>query len=314
MNKFCIFPILNKSFWDMYKNQINAIWFPEELDFSQDYDAYLTLDEHKQHTIKMILAFFSNSDGLVNFNIQKNLLNDFDKEIQYIYVFQMFIEQIHNETYSIMIETLIKNPEEKNKLFNSLNEIEIIKEISEWGLKYSNDNNISLKEKILVFICFEGIMFSGAFAFIFWLKTNMNGKNKLMLGLQKSNEFIARDEGMHVEFGISVFHQLSNDIDKIKLEKIILECVELTKKFNNEVLQISQVGMNTDLMNIYTEYMADRIFVDTLGNKYFNVENPFSFMTTIGMLQKTNFHDQKPTEYKKSFLQNSEDLIFSDDF
>lgn len=313
MNKFCIFPILNPKFWDMYKKQINAIWFPEELDFSSDYDAFLLLDENKQHTIKMILAFFSNSDGLVNFNIQQNLLNDFDKEIEYTYIFQMFMEQIHNETYSLMIETLIRDPNEKEKLFNSLNDIEIIKEISEWGLKYSNDKNITLKEKILVFICFEGIMFSGAFAFIYWLKQFMNGK-KLMLGLQKSNEFISRDEGMHVEFGINVFHHLSDYIESSKLTNIILECVELTQKFNNEVLKIKQVGMNLLMMNSYTEYMADRIFVEIGLNKYYNSENPFSFMNTIGMLQKTNFHDQKPTEYKKAFHKGSDDLEFSDDF
>ena len=207
--------------------------------------------------------------GLVNFNIQQNLLNDFDKEIQYTYIFQMFMEQIHNETYSLMIETLIKDPKEKERLFNSLNDIEIIKEISEWGLKYSNDKNITLKEKILVFICFEGIMFSGAFSFIYWLKQFMNGK-KLMLGLQKSNEFISRDEGMHVEFGINVFHNLQENMESSKLTNIILECVELTKKFNNEVLRIKQVGMNLNMMNCYTEYMADRIFVEVGLNKYYN--------------------------------------------
>lgn len=311
MNKFCIFPINNQSFWNIYKKQINAIWFPEELDFSIDYLAFQELNEHKQHTIKMILAFFANSDGLVNFNIQQNLLHDFEKEIQYIYVFQMFMEQIHNETYSLMIETLIKDPEEKKKLFNSLNEIEIIKEISEWGLKYSNDKNISLKEKILVFICFEGIMFSGAFAFIFWLKQFMNGKS-LMVGLQKSNEFISRDEGMHVEFGVNVFNSINQNIETSKLTNIILECVELTKKFNCEVLKINQVGMNVNMMNSYTEYMADRIFVEIGLNKYFNSDNPFSFMTTIGMLQKTNFHDQKPTEYRKSFI--PQNFHYSDDF
>ena len=203
--KFSLYPILNNNIWELYKKQIKSFWTVEEIDFSQDYHDFEKLDEDKQNALKMILSFFANSDGLVNFNIQKNFLNDFDKEITYTYVYQMFIEQIHNECYSLMIDTLIKDNDEKNKLFDSINNNDIIKEISKWGLRYSNDDVYSLSHKLLVFICIEGIMFSGAFAFIYWIKNVCSKGNLFLPALIKSNEFISRDEGMHVEFGIEIF-------------------------------------------------------------------------------------------------------------
>ena len=169
MVKFSIFPIKNKIFWEHYKNQMGAIWTAEEIDFSNDYNDFILLDEDKKHCLKMILSFFANADGLVNFNIKNNFLNDFENEIMYTYIFQMFMENIHNECYSLMIESLIKDEVEKEKLFNSLTEIDVIKNINDWGLKYSS-GDYTMSEKILVFICFEGILFCGSFAFIFWLK------------------------------------------------------------------------------------------------------------------------------------------------
>ena len=316
MNNFSIFPIKNNNIWSLYKKQIQAFWTIEEIDFSADYQDFIKLDEDKKHAIKMILAFFANSDGLVIFNIQKNFLNDFDKETTYLYTYQMFIEQIHNECYSLMIETLIKDDDEKNNLFDSINNNEIIKEISQWGLSYTNDNIYNLSHKLLVFICFEGIMFSGAFALIYWLK-NVCGNGKLfMSGLIKSNEFISRDEGMHVDFGVEVFNSrnLIDDIPNFIKTQIILECVTLTKKFNKEVLKVKQTGMNEDLMNKYTEYVADRIFVNLGLSKFFKVSNPFSFMNSIGMPQKTNFHESRPTEYQRAGGVNSEVITITDDF
>lgn len=316
MNKFSILPIKLTDIWAHYKKQISAFWTVEEIDFSEDYKDFITLDKDKQHSIKMILSFFSNSDGLVNFNIKKNLLNDFENEIVYTYVFQMFMEQIHNEAYSLMIETLIKDEIEKDKLFNSIQNIEVIKNISEWGLRYSNDKEYSISEKILVYICFEGIMFSGAFAFIFWIKKICsNGKN-FMNGLLKSNEFISRDEGMHVDFGIEIY-KIQNKIDDIPnyvKTRIILECVELTKLFNKEVLRIKHTGMNEELMNEYTEYMADRIFVNIGLPKFFNSKNSFTFMDTIGMPQKTNFHESRPTEYQRPTKGGEFKILDEDDF
>lgn len=315
MNNFSIFPIKNHNIWSLYKKQIQAFWTIEEIDFSADYQDFIKIDEYKKHAIKMILAFFANSDGLVIFNIQKNFLNDFDKETTYLYTYQMFIEQIHNECYSLMIETLIKDDDEKNNLFDSINNNEIIKEISLWGLSYSNENIYNLSHKLLVFICFEGIMFSGAFALIYWLK-NVCGNGKIfMSGLIKSNEFISRDEGMHVDFGVEVFksRNLIDDIPNFIKTQIILECVSLTKKFNKEVLKVKQTGMNEDLMNKYTEYVADRIFVNIGLSKFFKVSNPFNFMDSIGMPQKTNFHESRPTEYQRA---NNivKDILFDNDF
>ena len=292
---------------------MGCFWTVEEIDFSQDYKDYITLDEDKQHSIKMILAFFSNSDGLVNFNIQNNFLSNPIKEISYTYVFQMFMEQIHNECYSLRIETIVKNNNDKEKLFNSIEHIPIIKEISEWGLYYSNNDNITLTEKILVFICFEGIMFSGAFSFIYWLKKYCSNGKMFMSGLIKSNEFISRDEGLHVEFGLEVYN-IQNKIDDIPnyiKTRIILECVSLTNKFNKEVLRIKQTGMNDILMKQYIEYMADRIFVSIGLGKHFKTDNPFTFMDTIGMIQKTNFHESRPTEYQKSNI--SDTILYIDD-
>lgn len=313
MSKFSILPIQDPLIFNMYKKQISSFWTVEEIDFSQDYKDFLTLDTHKQYSIKMILAFFSNSDGLVNFNIQNNFLKDFTKEVNYTYVFQMFMEQIHNECYSMMIETLIKDPLEKDILFNSISHIDIIKEISQWGLYYSNEAIYSLSEKILTFICFEGIMFSGAFAFIYWLKSYCSGGRIFMNGLIKSNEFISRDEGQHVEFGIEVFKRqnLIDNIPNYIITRIILECVSLTKKFNSNVLSINQTGMNEILMNCYTEYITDRIFVNLGLAKHYKTTNPFAFMDTIGMVQKTNFHEGRPTEYQRANIADT--ILYIDD-
>lgn len=313
--KFSIFPITKYNFWNMYKKQHKSIWSVEEIDFSQDYKDFMELDENKQYIIKNILAFFSNSDGLVNYNIKNNFLDNFCNEITYTYIFQLFMENIHNETYALMIETLIRDDKEKNELFNSLETNEIIKEISNWGLYYSN-GDYSLSEKILVFICFEGIMFSGSFAFIYWLKNTCSKGKNILQGLMKSNELISRDENMHVEFGIELFKEQNkiDDIPKYIITRIILECVELTHKFNKEVIKVKQAGMNEDLMNKYIEYVADRIFIELGLNKYFNTNNPFSFMNTIGMVQKTNFHESRPTEYQKAPNIDMNKIIINEDF
>jgi ribonucleoside-diphosphate reductase beta chain len=312
-NRFCIFPIVNTDIWQLYKKQVSSIWFPDEIDFSDDYRGYMTLDDNHKHALKMILAFFANSDGLVNFNIQNNLLNEFEEEVKYTYIFQMFMEQIHNETYSLLIETLIRERDEKEQLFNSIDTIPIIKKLSDWGLNYSS-GDYTLCEKLLVFICFEGIMFSGAFAVIFWLKKYSPKGKTFMVGLMKSNEFISRDEGMHLEFGVKIFlkQMLKDNLTFDKIEKIIMECVELTTEFNNDFIKAQMIGLNNTTMNQYTEYMADRVFVMLGYDKKYKVENPFTFMDTIGMMQKTNFHESIPTEYQKAGF--SKTVAFYDDF
>lgn len=314
MDKFCIYPIKDNEVWTIYKNQVSAFWTVEEIDFSQDHKHFIMLDENKQHIIKMILIFFSNTDGLINYNISKNFL-EMDKEIVFSYIAQMFMEQIHNETYSLMIDTLITDEDEKDKIFNSLKNYEIIKEINNWGLKYSN-SNMSISYKLLAFLCFEGIMFSGAFSLIFWLKKYCsNNIPQFMQGLIKSNELISRDENMHTDFGILLFNRFNkiDDIPNYRITQIILECVSVTKKFNSEVLLSKEIGLSINSLNQYTEYVSDRIFVNLGLSKFFKVDNPFSFMDTIGMVQKTNFHESRPTEYKKISMMNTEFKILDND-
>ena len=314
MGKFCLFPIVKQNFWQHYKKQMASIWTTEEIDFSDDYKDFASMDMYKQYSIKMILGFFANSDGLVNFNIKNNLLNDFSNEITYTYVFQMFMENIHNETYSLMIETLIKDEDEKQDIFNSLETIPIIKLINEWGLKYS-EGDYPISIKILVFICFEGIMFSGAFAFVYWLKfVYFQGKSSLK-GFIKSNELISRDESFHVDFGVELFSEtnLTDNIHAEQIKDIIRECVYLTTKFNEEAIQIKYTGMNNISMSEYTKYMADRILVQLGFEKIYRNTNPFTFMNTIGMVQKTNFHESRPTEYQKAIKSDFDDS-FTDDF
>lgn len=314
MGKFCLFPIVKHNFWYHYKKQMASIWTTEEIDFSEDYKDFITIDEHKQHSIKMILAFFANSDGLVNYNIKNNLLNDFSNEITYTYTFQMFMENIHNETYSLMIDTLLKDGQEKDDIFNSLETIDAIKQINEWGLKYS-EGDYPISVKILVFICFEGIMFSGAFAFIYWLKFVLFQGQSRLKGLIKSNELISRDESMHVDFGIELFAEtnLTDNVNTEDVRRIVSECVDLTMKFNSEVLKIRYTGMNSDSLNEYTKYMGDRIMVQLGFEKIYKAQNSFVFMNTIGMVQKTNFHESRPTEYQKSVYSDINGG-FTDDF
>jgi ribonucleotide reductase beta subunit family protein with ferritin-like domain len=296
--KFSLFPIMHNDIWNEYKKQMRAIWTAEEIDFSNDYNDFITLNENEQHTIKMILAFFSNTDGIVNLNISKNFLEEITiNEIKFTYTFQMFIENIHNECYSIMLDTIIKDKLEKENLFNSIKTIPIIKEISEWCINYSNSN--SLGEKLIAYICVEGIMFSGAFAIIYWLKNVLKKEKLFMSGIIKSNELISRDEGMHTDFGILIYSKLTNQLPNYIITRIILEAVNITKKFNKEVLKVKMIGINENLMNQYTEYISDRIFVSLGLNKYFKSSNPFSFMGTIGMVQKTNLHESRSTEYQK---------------
>ncbi len=314
-NKFCIFPINDNEVWSLYKKQIGMFWTPEEIDFSKDYKHFENLDNNIQHIIKMILIFFSNTDGLINYNISKNFL-EMDKEIVFNYVYQMFMEQVHNETYSLMIDTLIKDENEKDKIYNSLINYDIIKEINEWGLMYSNCD-FPIEYKVLAFLCFEGIMFSGAFSLIFWIKFYCsNNVPQFMNGLLKSNELISRDEGIHMDFGILIFNRLNKnkEVPNYKIMQVVLECVSLSKKFNREILLSKEIGLNIDMLNRYTEYMADRILMSLCNEKFFKVDNPFIFMNTIGMVQKTNFHESRPTEYQKVLNNDILQVIYTDDF
>ena len=315
--KFSLYPIKYHNLWTHYKKQQSAFWKAEEIDFSQDYKDWETLDSDKQYVIKMILAFFANTDGIVNLNISSKLMDQITiNEAKYTYQFQMAMENVHSETYSIMLDNLIKDPKEKNYLLNAIKTIPSIKIISDWALKWI-ESDVSIAHRIVAFACVEAIFFSGAFATIYWLKKYVGGGNMFMGGLIKSNEFISRDEGLHADFACELYKMLINKLSEKEIYKIISESVEIAKNFNNDSIKCKLIGLNADLMNQYVEYVADRLVVSLGYSKIYKVTNPFSFMDTIGMMQKTNFHESKPTEYQSAhnnFESKNFTILSNDDF
>lgn len=310
--RYALFPIQYHKVWELYKKQSSCFWRTEEIDFSKDYVDFLKLKPEEQKVLKRVLAFFSGLDGLVNFNIQQNLINEFvPLEIQMCYGFQVAIENIHNETYSVMLDNLVKEKSEKYELLNSLETIPTIIAMKNFGMKYL-DKEVPTYDRLIAYACIEGIMFSGAFAVIFWLKKYYNG---LMSGLVKANEFIARDEGLHVEFASMIHNMMLYKSEKDSI-KIIRESVKIACDFMEEAMEIKLIGMNSTAMNQYIEYVADCLITSLGFKKIYNVSNPFTFMNTIGMLQKTNMHDSRATEYQKADLSNADNVfdLSPDDF
>ncbi len=313
--RFCLYPIEYTGLWNLYKKQQSAFWKAEEIDFSQDYKDWEKLSNQEKNVIKMILAFFANSDGIVNLNISSQLLNKITiNEAKVTYNFQMMMENVHNESYVLMLDNLIKDKKEKEHLFNAITTIPSIKKISDWAINWiDSDSNIA--NKIVAFACVEGIFFSGAFATIFWLKKYKGSGKTFMPGLIKSNEFIARDEGMHTEFACELYKLIINKPSKNEILNIITQSVDIAYDFVTESIQCKLVGLNSDLMFQYIKYVADRLLVSLGYEKHYKVSNPFSFMDTIGMVQKTNFHEQRPTEYQSAYnTETCKELITSDDF
>jgi ribonucleotide reductase beta subunit family protein with ferritin-like domain len=311
--RYSTFPIEYKNLWDLYKTQQKAFWKAEEIDFSSDYNDFQQLNSDEQYVIKMILAFFANSDGIVNFNISTRLMNTITiMEATVAYNYQMMMENVHSETYSLMLDNLIKDPVEKKYLFDSITTIPSIKNMSDWAFKWIElDSHIS--KQIVAFACIEGIFFSGAFATIFWLKKYKSSGKLFMTGLVKSNEFISRDEGLHVEFACELYSLLKNKLNKDEFNKIVSESVVIAQDFINDSIKCQLVGLNSNLMNQYIEYVADRLCVSMGYDKIFNQLNPFSFMDTIGMVQKTNFHESRPTEYQSAYNSKFKKLLILND-
>ena len=296
--RFSIFPIKFPEVWNMYKTQQELYWKAEEIDFSQDYNDFITLDVNEQHFIKLILAFFAQSDGIVNFNLRERFLKEIKMtEAQVVYTWQMMMENVHNEVYSMMLDTIVKDPIEKEQLFNSIKSVPSIERMANWAIKWI-DSNDDLAYRIIAFAAVECIFFSGAFASIFWLKKyRSNGKN-IMNGLIKSNQFIARDEGMHVKFACLLYSMIQNRPDKKIVHNIIKEAVEISKLFNEDAIKCEMIGMNLELMSQYIEYVGDTLLVMLGYEAIYNVANPFIFMESIGLLNKTNFFESRPTEYQ----------------
>jgi ribonucleoside-diphosphate reductase subunit M2 len=310
-NRFVMFPIQHQDIWEMYQKQIDCFWRPEEIDLSKDLAHWEALNKDEQTFISMILAFFAASDGIVLENLAQRFMSDVQvSEARAFYGFQIAMENIHSHTYSNLIETYIKDKNEKEKLFNAISNYPCIKKKSDWAQKWIHDNRSSFATRLVAFACIEGIFFSGAFCSIFWLK-----KRGLMPGLTFSNELISRDEALHCEFAILLYSKLIKKIDKSRIQEIIKEAVEIEIEFICEALPCRLIGMNSELMTQYIQFVADRLCVQLGYKKIYNVLNPFQFMELISLESKTNFFEKKSDAYALADkTQTQTDFDFTEDF
>ena len=292
-NRYVIFPIKHDPFWKMYKQAEANFWTSEELDLSKDLSDWQKLNEQEKYYIKHILAFFAASDGIVNENLVERFCQEVKLlEAKFFYGFQIAMENIHSETYSLLIDTYIKDPVEKDKLFNAVDNIPSIRKKADWALKWINDKDSPFCNRVIGFAAVEGIFFSGAFCSIFWLK-----KRGLMPGLCHSNELISRDEGLHTEFAVLMYQNLENKPDNSVIYEIIKEAVTIEKEFITESFSCELLGMNKDLMSQYIEYVADRLLLMFSLEKVYHKENPFDWMELIAVQGKTNFFEKRVGEY-----------------
>jgi ribonucleotide reductase beta subunit family protein with ferritin-like domain len=304
-NRFVMFPVSDTTIWKMYKKQVDCFWRPEEIDTSKDMTHWEKLTVDEQYYIKMILAFFAASDGIVLENLGVRFMTEVQlPEARAFYGFQIAMENIHSETYSILIDSYIKNTEEKHQLFNAISNFPCIEKKAQWALKWINDKRASFATRLIAFACVEGIFFSGAFCSIYWLK-----KRGLMPGLTFSNELIARDEALHTEFAIYLYNKLEKKIHKKKVVEIIQDAVTIEKEFITEALPCRLIGMNSDLMNQYIEFVADRLAIQIGIEPIYNAINPFDFMEMISLEQKTNFFESRVSEYSLAEKSGKEDAF-----
>ena len=310
-NRFVMFPIKYEDIWSMYQKQVDCFWRPEEIDLSKDSAHWDALNKDEQYFISMILAFFAASDGIVLENLAQRFMSDVQvSEARAFYGFQIAMENIHSNTYSNLIETYIKDKDEKSKLFNAISNYPCIKKKSDWAQKWIHDNRSSFATRLVAFACVEGIFFSGAFCSIFWLK-----KRGLMPGLTFSNELISRDEALHCEFAILLYSKLIKKMDKNRIHDIIKEAVEIEIEFICEALPCRLIGMNSQLMTQYIKFVADRLSLQLGYKKIYNVINPFDFMEMISIESKTNFFERRNDSYALADkTQSNEDFAFTDDF
>lgn len=304
-NRFVLFPIEHHDIWKFYKQSEASFWTAEEIDLQQDtLDWNNKLNSDEQHFIKHVLAFFAASDGIVNENLAENFVNEVQyTEAKFFYGFQIMMENIHSETYSLLIDTYIRDKDEQNRLFNAIDTIPAIKKKADWALRWIKSD--SFVERLIAFAAVEGIFFSGSFCSIFWLK-----KRGLMPGLTFSNELISRDEGMHCDFACHLYnHHIVGKLSDDRIREIICGALEIEKEFILEALPVRLIGMNSDLMSQYLEFVADRLLVSLNVPKVYNVDNPFDFMQNIALQGKTNFFEKRVAEYQKAGVNTqSEDL------
>ena len=293
VNRYVMFPIKDHDIWEMYKKQVDCFWRAEEIDLSKDFKSWEGLDDSEKYFIKMILAFFAASDGIVLENLGIRFMSDVQlSEARAFYGFQIAMENIHSEVYSLLIDTYVKDNIEKTELFNALDNFPCIKKKGDWAIKWINDNRSSFATRLIAFACVEGIFFSGAFCSIYWLK-----KRGIMPGLTFSNELISRDEALHTEFAVLLYTKLNKKLPKKKIYEIIGEAVEIEKEFICEALPCRLISMNSVLMSQYIEFCADRLLLQLGYDKKYNVNCPFDFMEQISIEGKTNFFEKRVGEY-----------------
>jgi len=310
-NRFVMFPIKHQDIWEMYKKQVDCFWRPEEMDLTKDFSDWDSLRRDEKYYISMILAFFAASDGIVLENLASRFMNDVQlSEARAFYGFQIAMENIHSHTYSLLIETYIKDKTEKDKLFNAIENFPCIKKKSVWAQKWIHDNRSSFATRLVAFACVEGIFFSGAFCSIYWLK-----KRGLMPGLTFSNELISRDEALHCEFAVLLYSKLVKKIDKARIHEIIKEAVEIETEFICEALPCRLIGMNSEMMTQYIQYVADRLCVQLGYKKIYNVKNCFEWMELISLESKVNFFEKRTDAYALANTDKSDNIFeLSDNF
>tara|TARA_R110002049_G_scaffold85258_1_gene216810 strand:+ start:1608 stop:2576 length:969 start_codon:yes stop_codon:yes gene_type:complete len=307
-NRFTLFPIADNDIWKMYKQQVDVFWRAEEVDLSKDKEDWNKLTYNEKHFIKLILAFFSSSDGIIVENLGTRFLKDVQlPEARSFYGYQIMMENIHSEMYSILIDTYITDRDEKNECFNAIDNFPCIRKKAVWAQKWIDDES-DFATRLIAFACVEGIFFSGAFCSIFWLK-----KRGLMTGLTFSNELISRDEGLHTDFAVLLHSKLATKCPMWKVIKIIREAVDIEKEFICEALPCGLIGMNAKLMSQYIEFVADRLCMQLGFSKIYRAINPFDFMELMSMEGKTNFFERRVAEYSLSNVKNEEKTFHFDD-
>lgn len=307
--RYVMFPIKDKEIWDMYKKQMDCFWRAEEIDLSRDMQDWISLSDNERHFIKMVLAFFAASDGIVLENLGMRFMSEVQlAEAKAAYGFQIMIENVHSETYSLLIDTYIKDAEEKDKLFKAIEHFPCVSKKASWAMKWINDKRSSFATRLIGFACVEGIFFSGSFCSIYWLK-----KRGLMPGLTFSNELISRDEGMHTDFAVLLYSKLQTRIPKKKVHDIVMEAVEIEKEFICDALPCRLIGMNSDMMKNYIEFVADRLSSQLGYGKIYNTANPFDFMEMISVETKTNFFESRVSEYSLSTNKRDDSVFNIDD-
>lgn len=299
-DRFVLFPIQHHDIWKFYKQAEASFWTAEEIDLSHDLKDWEGLNDGERHFITHVLAFFAASDGIVNENLAENFVGEVQyTEAKFFYGFQIAIENIHSETYSLLIDTYVKDPREKDRLFHAVETMDCVKKKADWALRWIEKGNF--QERLIAFAAVEGIFFSGSFCSIFWLK-----KRGLMPGLSFSNELISRDEGLHCDFACHLYvHHVVNKLPEQTIIDIIRDAVEIEKEFVTDALPVKLIGMNAESMRQYIEFVADRLLNELIGKKIYNATNPFDFMDMISLRGKTNFFEKRVAEYQKAGVMKS---------